>query len=63
MEVLLCNGVVPFRVFDGLPLPAKSLEPGERRRSVYRNFMLWRFASFIVCNSGLHCSEMTRQMY
>ena len=34
MEDLLRNGVVPFLVFDGLPLPAKSLERDERRRSV-----------------------------
>lgn len=34
MEILNRNGVVPFLVFDGLPLPAKSVERDERRRSV-----------------------------
>ena len=32
LEMLMTAGVIPFIVFDGLPLPAKAVESAKRQR-------------------------------
>ena len=32
LEMLMTAGVIPFVVFDGLPLPAKAIESAKRQR-------------------------------